>query len=955
MQLFIEELKKRVTSEVRVDSVSKALYSVDASIYEVQPLAIIIPRTKEDLIQAIKIAHKHKVPIIPRGAATGITGGCLGEGLVIDTSKYLHQILSINYEQEYAIVQPGVVQDTLNAALEKRGYRLGPDTSTGNRATIGGMVGNNAVGAHSLKYGHMCDHVEAIELILADGSILNFHPCTQKDWEEKCSLNSVEGHIYKTIDSIEKEYKNDIEKDFPKVKRRSSGYNLNELSTHNLAKLITGSEGSLGFVTEVKLRICKRPSHQALVLLAVDDMLKAIKDVPHYLSTTPFALEMIDEKIIQMGSSCPSMKGKLSWLESTPAAIIVAEFEAETEDALEVKCKEFHSRFSGQSYIFWSKIINDKELQKEVWELRKSGLGLLLSKRSYSRAIAFIEDIAVPASHLYDFMNRFITYLQAQNKEAGIYGHIGDGCLHIRPYIDLRQEDELALMQKIMTDTAKLVKEAGGTLSAEHGDGLIRSWMNPDFFGKRLFEAFTKIKHAFDPDNLMNPGKIIPTTALTENLRLSPKTVIKSVPTFFDYSREGGFELAVDLCNGNGLCRKKENIMCPSFQVSCDEKDSTRARANALRAATHGKIEHEELFSKEFYDVMDLCIQCKGCKTECPSQVDMAKMKAEYLYAYHKERGVPLRSYLFGYIGNFYRIGAFFPSISNALLKIKPFKWLLTLFGITDKRQLPLLAKRRFSQEVQKRERAVSSKKIVLFNDTFTEFLSPSIGSASVTILERLGYEVIVPEWHCCGRTLISKGLLPEAKSKAEALLNILYPYAKGHIVICGIEPSCLLTIRDEWRDLHLDKEKIDAVVSMSKTLDEVLYDDLELLAPQLRPLNAHILVHGHCHQKALCGMQKTLAILKSIPGASCEEIPSGCCGMAGSFGYEKEHEAFSKAIGELVLFPYIRSHKEAIIIASGTSCRSQIMDGCAVKAYHLAELLQQQLKPSTNSLKSNS
>lgn len=944
MQLFIEELKKAIVSEVRVDSVSKALYSVDASIYEVTPLAIVIPRTKEDLVKAITIAHKHKVPIIPRGAATGITGGCLGKGLVIDTSKYLHQILSINYDQEYAIVQPGVVQDTLNAALEKKGYRLGPDTSTGNRATIGGMVGNNAVGAHSLKYGRMSDHVEAVELILVDGSTVYFEPCTQNVWDEKCSLNNLEGHIYKTIDSIEKEYQNDIEKDFPKVKRRASGYSLNELSTHNLAKLITGSEGSLGFITEIKLRICKKTSHQALVLLAVDDMLTALIDIPQYLSKNPFALEMIDKKIIQMGSFSPSMKGKLSWLESTPSALIIAEFEAETIEDLEKKCEAFHDMFSGQSYILWSKIIRDKELQKEVWEIRKAGLGLLLSKRSYSRAIAFIEDIAVPPDRLHDFMKRFVTYLQLQKKEAGIYGHIGDGCLHIRPYIDLRQEDELILMQKIMTDTAKLVKEAGGTLSAEHGDGLIRSWMNPDFFGKRIYEAFTKIKHAFDPENLMNPGKIIPTQALTENLRLEPKTVIKTIPTFFDYSREGGFELAVDLCNGNGMCRKKENIMCPSFQVSADEKDSTRARANALRAVVHGKVEQKEMLSKEFYDVMDLCIQCKGCKTECPSQVDMAKMKADYLYAYHKEKGFPLRSYLFGYIGNFYRLGALFPSFANVCLSVKPFKWLLSLFGISDKRQLPPLAKTRFSEDAKKRKRIFSSKKIVLFNDTFTEFLSPSIGSASLTILERLGYEVIIPEWHCCGRTLISKGLLPEAKNKAETLLNILYPYAKEHIVICGIEPSCLLTIRDEWRDLHLDKEKIDAVVSMSKTIDEVLYDDLDLLIPQLLPMNAHILVHGHCHQKALCGMQKTLAILKSIPGATVEEIPSGCCGMAGSFGYEKEHEAFSKAIGELVLFPYIRSHKTAIVVASGVSCRSQIMDGCAVKAYHLAELLQLQL-----------
>ncbi len=888
MSAFLDDLKRELSSETKVDTISKVLYSTDASIYEVEPIAIVIPRTKADLIKAIQIANRHKVSVIPRGAATGITGGCLGKGLVIDTSVHLNAIRSIDYDKERVICEPGVIQDQLNAALSHQGYRLGPDTSTGNRATIGGMVGNNAAGAHALKFGQMVDHLEACELILYSGQVIRFEHVTKVVWDEKCALHTQEGEIYRTVSAIQNEYAEEIEKRFPKVIRRVSGYNLNELvkpNFTNIAKLIAGSEGTLGFISEVTLKICKKPKEKAIVLIASKDMQKGLQCATRYQSFKPYALELIDKKIIEAGRLSPAMQGKLSFLNGQPDALFVVEFEAENSAALQEKCAQFHNAVHHDAHIAYLTIIIDEPTQEAIWQLRKAGLGLLLSKRSYNRAIAFIEDIAIPTDKLASFVDSFISYLRSQGKEAGIYGHIGDGCLHIRPYINLTKQDELALMQKIMLDVADMVIQYGGALSAEHGDGLIRTWTNPKMFGEKIYEAFIKLKKAFDPDCLMNPNKIVSSTPfqtfLETDLRLSPQTKIVPQKTFFDFKREGGLELAADLCNGNGQCRKRAHgegphVMCPSFQVTGEEKDSTRARANVFRSLVHGKIKAADLPKAEIAEVMDLCIQCKGCKTECPSQVDMAKMKAEYLYQVHSREGYPLRSYLFGYLGSLLKLGSYFPKLNNFLISSAPVKALFSFIGISPKRTLPHLSCKPFSQNYKKA--CEKPKKIVLFSDTFTEFTMPQLGEKAAFVLEKLGYEVIVPSWSCCGRTMISKGLLPEAKKKAAKLINILYPFAEAGIPICGIEPSCILTIRDEFRDFYLDAKKVDCVISMTKTLDELLYDELPQLTPLLQPFSKEIYVHGHCHQKALVGMKPTLQILHSIPGAKVQEIQSGCC-----------------------------------------------------------------------------
>jgi FAD/FMN-containing dehydrogenase/Fe-S oxidoreductase len=919
MRSFIEELQQSLQCEVRADPAALSIYSHDASIYEVAPTCIIIPRTKEELLQAILMAKKHAVAVTARGAATGITGGCLGEGLVIDCAQHLNKILSIDSKKRRAIVEPGCIQDDLNNALEPFGLRLGPDTSTGNRATIGGMTANNAAGAHALKFGRMVDHVEELELILASGTIIRFRPLTRDEWQQKCLLQTEEGEIYRTIETIKKNESDLIQAHFPTVERRSSGFNLNELiksDFSNLCKVIVGSEGTLGVISEVTLSLSEKPKFQALVVLASKNLLQGLEQAHSYMQFKPYALELIDRKIIEAGRLSPSLRDKLSWLQGNPEALFVVEFEADSHELLTKKTHTFHEAIRHESSLLWSHIFFDVDTQNSVWQLRKSGLGLLLSRRGYSRAIAFIEDLVVPPKTLHLFIKELTDYLEAQGKEAGIYGHIADGCLHVRPYMDLRYEKELLF--QMMQEVATIVKRYGGSLSAEHGDGRIRSWMNPFMYGDKIYALFLLIKKAFDPENRMNPGLIVNGEEPTHRLHTSPPTS----PSFLHF--DGGIELHVDLCNGNGQCRKKTGLMCPSFQVTLDEKDSTRGRAHALKAMIEGKVTHDEI-----HEVMDLCIQCKGCKTECPSQVDMAKLKAEYLFHQRKT----LRDLLFGHIGALFRLGSFFPKFSNWLLKRKS---LFIPLRITEKRTLPQLSLNRFSALFSPQKKA--TKKVVLFNDTFTEFTGAKIGLSAQKLLETAGFEVIVLPYHCCGRTLFSKGFLKQAKRKAQKLIDLLLPYAEAGIPIVGLEPSCTFMIRDEFTSFSI--EKAETVAKATQTIEELLVS----LPLQFKPLEETVLIHGHCHQKAAVGMKAELLALEKIPAISLYDINAGCCGMAGSFGYEKEHYAFSQRIGELKLFQEIRKNPNALVVASGSSCRHQIHDSLNIKPLHLAELLARQL-----------
>jgi FAD/FMN-containing dehydrogenase/Fe-S oxidoreductase len=947
MDAIFNELKKEVEGDIHFDPITCAIYSVDASIYEIKPLGIIAPKNKKSLIKALQIAFAHKIPVTARGAATGITGACLGHGLIIDTSRYLNNILEINIEKEYAICEPGVVQDTLNAALAPFGYRLGPDTSTGNRATLGGMMANNSAGARSLFYGCMADHVEEIELALAGGELLTFRAVTEEEWARKREKNDAEGKIYNEVQRLIQTYRQVIDNRFPKIPRHVSGYNLDKLLQPplNLCKLITGSEGTLGIATKIKVKIAKKPRHTGLCIIHLNDMLHGMRFIKTMLAYQPMSLEMIDDKIIEAARLSPAVQNKLGWLSGNPQAVFVAEFEGDSPNDVDSKLYEFSDAMEMLNFGYASTILTDPAEMAAVWEVRKAGLGLLLSKKSYSRAIAFIEDLSIAPEKLSGFMHEFCTFMKTIGKEAGIYGHVGSGCMHIRPYIDLRKKEEVAVMEEIMDDVSTMVQGYRGAMSGEHGDGLIRSWLNEKMFGSDLYQVFKDIKAAFDPHHLMNPGKITDGPPLTENLRLTPESKLEPIPTFLDFSNEGGFELAADLCNGNGMCRKMENVMCPSFQASNDEFHTTRARAQTLRSIIHGKLPMKELTGQGLMDVLDLCIECKGCKKECPSQVDMAKMKSEMLYQYQEKHGYSLRSRLFASLHRLNRFASPFARFFNAMTS---YKILFGWFGIAPQRSLPPLAHERFSVWFKKQKQSPGTKKVVLFNDTFTEYNEPEIGKAAFKILSALGYEIVLADNHCCGRPLISKGFLKEAKANALKVVNHLHGLLQNDVRMIVLEPSCASAFRDDYNGLLGKNQQLQHVISHTVSFDEFMQGHLQdgKLPLAFADTKQEVWVHGHCHQKALVGMNPTLNVLKGVNGFDVHEIDSGCCGMAGSFGYEKEHYSFSMKIGELKLFPAVRrTNVHDLIVSSGMSCRSQISDGTERHALHLAEAIASQMK----------
>jgi Fe-S oxidoreductase len=689
------------------------------------------------------------------------------------------------------------------------------------------------------------------------------------------------------LDHIRKTQSTLIQNSFPPLSRRSSGYQLLELIKPfpiNLAKLIAGSEGTLGIISSLKVRIDPVLPETELHLFPFDSMMEAMRAVQPLLKTNPIALEMIDDKILTAGMQSPALRGKLGWLKTIPKALLVAEYQAP------------HPTFAPI-------ILKTPRDMQNVWDVRKAGLGLLLSKRSYSRAVAFIEDISVPPDALPEFMETFLKYLQSVNREAGIYGHVGPGCLHIRPYMDIRKPEEIREIKTMMQDVAKMLKKAKGALSGEHGDGLIRTWLNQDFFGEEIYQIFLSIKNAFDPLHLMNPHKIVNPITIETHIRPPP---LQNPETFLKF--DGGLALAADLCNGNGACRKKEGVMCPSFQVTSDEYDTTRARANLFRGIMQG-TKKADLADPDLHAILDLCIQCKGCKTECPSQVDMAKMKSEALYHYQEKNGYSFRSALFAYIDKINKWTYPFPSHLIG-------KKFLSFFGIGH--SLPKFSSLRFSKNVHKIQQP-NGEKVVLLSDSYTEFYCSEVGFAAVQLLNKLGFEAIVPPWTCCGRPAMSKGFLKHAKKNAEVLSAQLMPYQ--NIPIISLEPSCMSMLHEEFADLT--GNTIDCV-----SLDAFLAKHLKLKSPKT------IALHRHCHQKEMSNLTK-------IEGLTVIEIPSGCCGMAGSFGYESEHTAFSKKIGELKLLPFVRALDPTIpIIATGYSCRTQIELYTNRKAYHLAEWL---------------
>ncbi len=947
------ELRRHVEGDVRFDRYSRLLYSTDASMYQMEPIGVVIPRHAGDVQAVIEVANRQDVPLLPRGGGTSLTGQTVNRAVVLDFSRYMGNVLEVNQEERWARVQPGVVQDELNQHVRGMGLLFGPDTSTSNRATLGGMIGNNSGGSHSIAYGLTVEHVIELQTILADGSRATFGEVTPEQFAAKTRLPGLEGRIYREVQRIRDTYADEIRARYPRHWRRVCGYNLDELVRDrplNMARLIVGSEGTFLTVVEAKVRLVRRPRATAVDVIHYHDMQEALESSQAILETGPYAVELTDKMILDLARNNIEQSKRMGFVQGDPAAILIVEYAGETEQEVKAKVAELEAVRSCGGFGYASHIATDPAEQQSIWKLRKAGLGLLLGTRGESKPIAFIEDTAVDPKHLPEFVPRFTEIMARHGADAAYYGHCSVGCLHIRPLINLKTERGLEQVRLMAEEIFDLVLSFGGAISSEHGDGRARSPFLERVFGPTMMQAFRETKAAFDPRNLMNPGNIVASPPVTEHLRYGPGYKTWEPRTLLDFSAQGGFAAAVEMCNGVGVCRKKlEGTMCPSYMVTRDEEHTTRGRANALRAVLSGAVPPEDFAGRRLYEVMDLCLECKGCKAECPSNVDMAKMKYEFLHHYYSVHGQPLRNRLFGHIARLSWIGSRLAPLSNWIAGGWPNRWLMErLAGVDRRRPLPRFARETFTDwfDARRPPREAPRGDVVLFHDTFTTYNAPEIGRAAVELLERAGYRVQLVDKKCCGRPMISKGMLDQAKAHAEWNVARLHPWVARGASIIGLEPSCLLTLRDETVELVRTPEARQVAGACFLLEEFLLREKARGLTLPFRSDGARrrALLHGHCHQKAMVGTAPTVAALRWA-GYDVAEVDSGCCGMAGSFGFEHEHYDLSVSLGNRRLAPAVKAASEdTAIVAPGISCRQQIEHLAGRVARHPAQVLRDAL-----------
>jgi FAD/FMN-containing dehydrogenase/Fe-S oxidoreductase len=963
------ELRRVMRGSVRFDPASRLLYSTDASMYQVEPIGVVTPRDPDDVIAAFDVARTQRVALLPRGGGTSLTGQTVNRALVLDFSQHMNGVLEVNAEELWARVQPGLVQDELNHHVRGLGLLFGPDTSTSNRATLGGMLGNNSGGSHSIAYGLTVEHVLELDALLADGTRVRFGTVTPAEFEAKTRLDGAEGRIYREVAAIRAEYADEIRKRYPKHWRRVAGYNLNELigaapvsnrprsdrggladpapinGPLNMARVVVGSEGTLLTVLEAKVRLVRRPKKTALDVIHYASIQEALESSQSILETGPHAVELTDKLILDLARENIEQRQRAAFVQGDPGAILIVEYAGGSDAEVKAKIDGLEARRARERFGYAAHLSYDLGEQQSIWKLRKAGLGLLLGMKGDKKPIAFVEDTCVEPKYLKDFVPRFADIFAKHDTTGAYYGHCSVGCLHIRPVINLKTPRGLEQVKAIADEITDLVLEFGGTISSEHGDGRARSPFLERMYGPTMMQAFRRLKTAFDPDNRMNPGNIVDSPGILENLRYGISYKTWEPKTLLDFSAQGGFAASVEMCNGVGVCRKKlEGTMCPSYMATKDEEHSTRGRANALRAVLSGRLPASEFTGKRLHEVMDLCLECKGCKAECPSNVDMAKLKYEFLYHYHRANGLPLRNRMFGRVAKISALGSRTPRLANAVNALPPVRWLLEkMVGIDRRRPLPALTSETFEDWFRRRTPPATAPRgeVVLFHDTFVTYNTPEIGQAAVRLLEGAGYRVVLVDRKCCGRPLISKGMLDEAREHAAYNIARLAPYARRGVAIVGLEPSCLLTLRDEWVDL-VRTDDARAVAARSALLEQFLLAERER-GLTLRFATGHgrrVLLHGHCHQKAMVGTAPTVAALRWA-GYTVDEIDSGCCGMAGSFGFEREHYDLSVALGNRRLAPAVKAADPAtLVVAPGISCRQQIEHLAGRRAKHPAEAL---------------
>jgi len=953
-------LRATVRGEVRFDAVARSLYATDASPYLIEPHGVVFPRDADDVAAVLAVARDERVAVLPRGGGTSLAGQTVGEAIVLDMSRTMHALLDVDPEARTVKVQPGLVRDQLNAILSPYQLQFTPDISTTDRATIGGMVANNSAGTRSIKYGKSVDQVLAMTVMLADGTVTEFTSLDAAALATKRAASGLEGSIYRTVSDVVQTHAAEIEKRYPKVMRRVGGYNLDELlpdRAFNLAKLVSGSEGTLAVILDVTLRVHPVPARRALAMLHFDSLVAALEAVPLINAHGPSAVELMDRDLFELGRRNPALASHLGWLQGDPAAVLSVEFDGPDTAALETQLAALaaDAAVAARAYARYDALAPAE--QADILDFRRKGLGVYATVKGAAKPIPIIEDAAIPVERLASYVPKVLAACERLGVKVVMYGHASVGVLHLRPLVDLKTAEGVATYRAIADTVFELVREHGGSWSGEHGDGLIRSEKNRELFGDTLYEAFRTVKQAFDPLGILNPGKIVDAPAMTEHLRYGPTYRALAVPTVLDFSAEEGFLGAVEMCTGVGACRKEGvGTMCPSYMATRDEEHSTRGRANLLRDALTGRLPGG-LTSAEVKGALDLCLACKACKAECPSQVDMAKVKYEFLQHYYDEHGTPLGVRMIGHLPDVAPAAQALAPLTNAVLGAAPVRWLNErLLGVDRRRALPAFTTQRFDRWFKQHVSSLPTTaeaaagaprgRVALYADTWTMFNDTGPGVAAVRVLEHLGYEVELVPYACCGRPLISKGLLRQAQRRAERVIDTLHPYAAAGVSVVGLEPSCVTALRDDYRDL-VPGERTAAVAANVMLLEQFLAQ--AWTRGQLDPRqhfvagDAPTLLHGHCQQKAVLGISATRAVLEWTT-REVVTLDAGCCGMAGSFGYE--HHDLSLAIGEQRLFPAVRAH-EGTTVACGFSCRHQIADGTGRSAVHVSEALAAALTPA--------
>jgi FAD/FMN-containing dehydrogenase/Fe-S oxidoreductase len=949
-----DKLRRSIDGEVRADNGTLALYAADASVYRQVPLGVVIPRHEGDVMRTLALARENRLPILPRGGGTALAGQTCNAALVLDFSKYMNSIRRIDARRGFAMVEPGVVQAQLNAAAEPEGLFFAPDPSTKDRCTIGGMIGNNSCGAHSAAFGKTVDNVEALEVALYDGTRLSLGGGGEGELFAAAVRGGREGDIYAATRALAERSADEIRRRYPKIPRRVSGYNLDELlpeRRHNLARALVGSEGTLGVTVGATLRLVARPRRLALVVLGFDDVYVAADQVPWILEHHPQALEGFDHHLPDFARA----KG-LAAVRLLPEgrAFLIVELGAETTDEALAAAARLTAQARRIRACTGVAPLFDALEQRAVWSLRESGLGAGALIPGHPRTWPGAEDTAVPPARLGDYLRRFVRLLDGHNLAAATYyGHFGEGCVHCRVNFDFTSAKGVATFRAAMVEIADLVTEFGGSLSGEHGDGLARSELLPRMFGAQLIGAFAEFKRIFDPDSMMNPGVIVAPHPLDSHLRVTPSYSPAPVETHFDFTAEGGLAGAALKCVGIGKCRKSDaGTMCPSYMATREEMHSTRGRAHLLWEALSGnRLLDRGLADPVLKEALELCLSCKACKTECPAAIDMAAYKAEFFSQYYRFNRRPRDVRFFANIHEIASLSAAAPSLANALSHASGLGAIARrMLKIHPTRELPHFAARTFRSWFAKRGAGIeeadgaannAAREVVLFPDTFNNFFEPEVAIAATEVLERAGFRVTIPPGDlCCGRPLYDAGLFDRARLRLEQVLDALGPSVESGAAVVGLEPSCLLTFRDELPSLFPADPRAGALAGRAMLLDEFLSREAPgFSAPAL---TGQALVHGHCHQKSLAGMESEMGILGGIAGLEVQAPDAGCCGMAGPFGYGADRFEVSRAIAERVLIPAIRQTRlSTLIVADGFACRSQIRHFCPGHVpLHLAQVL---------------